>query len=67
MKSNGMKPKAPIIALMSPKNGSIAANVVARTTEADRDRILGTTFRAENCSLFGSPNRLSRTSFVGCK
>ena len=43
MKSRGKNPKAPITALMSPKNGSIAAMVVAAMTDSDRDITLGIT------------------------
>lgn len=67
MKSRGMKPKAPMKALMSPKNGSIAAIVVAITTDSDLETILGITLRADHSLLFGSANVLSSTSFVGCK
>lgn len=66
-KSSGRNPNAPITAFISPKNGSIADNVVAMPTDRDRDITLGITFRAENCSLFGSANNPSSTSFVGCK
>lgn len=66
-KSSGRNPNAPIIAFMSPKNGSIAAIIVAATTDIDRDITLGMTFLLENSSLFGSPNILSNISFVGCK
>lgn len=67
MKSRGMKPKAPITELMSPKNGSIAATVVAVMTDSDREITLGITLRAENSLLVGSANALSSTSFVGCR
>ena len=67
IKSRGMKPKAPMTALMSPKNGSIAAMVVAMTTEREREISLGITLRVENSVLDGSPNVLSSTSFVGCR
>ena len=67
MKSRGMKPKAPMTELMSPKNGSIAAIVVAITTDNDLETNLGITLRAENSLLFGSAKVLSSTSFVGCK
>jgi hypothetical protein len=65
MKSRGKNPNAPITALMSPKNGSIAAKVVAMMTDSDREIILGITFRVENSLLFGSPNVRSSTPFVG--
>nr|GMD12591.1 proteinaceous RNase P 2 isoform X1 [Ipomoea batatas] len=65
-KSSGINPNAPITAFMSPKNGSIAAIVVATTTDNDRDITLGITFLLENSPLFGSPNILSNISFVGC-
>lgn len=67
MKSRGMKPKAPITELMSPKNGSIAAMVVAKTTDSERKINLGITLRVENSLLFGSTNARSSTSFVGCR
>jgi hypothetical protein len=67
IKSRGMKPNAPITALMSPKNGSIAAIIVAITTDIDRAISLGMAFRAENSELLGSASVLSSTSFVGCK
>lgn len=67
MKSSGMKPKAPITALMSAKNGSIAAIVVDITTDSDREINLGTALRPENSGLLASPNVRSSTSFVGCK
>lgn len=66
-KSSGMKPKAPMSALMSPKNGSIAPKVVAATTDREREINLGTTLRPENSLLEGSPNVFSSTSFVGCR
>lgn len=47
-KSRGMKPKAPIKELRSPKNGSIAAKVVAMTIITDRSITLGITLRTEN-------------------
>ena len=67
IKSSGIKPNAPMTALMSPKNGSIAAIVVAITTDSDRAISLGIAFRAENSVLVGSASVLSSTSFVGCK
>lgn len=67
IKSSGMNPKAPMTELMSPKNGSIAAIVVAMMTEQDRETSLGKTFLGENSLLVGSANARSRTSFVGCK
>jgi len=66
-KSRGMKPKAPINELISPKNGSIAAIVVAMMTDIDLETALGITFRAENSFRFGSEKVFSSTSFVGCK
>lgn len=66
-KSRGMKPKAPITELMSPKKGSIAAIVVAATTDSDRAITLGMILRAENSPLVGSANVFSSTSFVGCR
>lgn len=47
-KSSGMNPKAPISELISPKNGSMAAIVVAMTTDSDLKITLGTTFLTEN-------------------
>lgn len=47
-KSSGMNPKAPIRELISPKNGSMAAIVVAMTTDSDLNITLGTTFLTEN-------------------
>ena len=67
MKSKGMNPKDPINALMSPKNGSIAAIVVEIMTDNDLETTRGRTLRAENSSLLGSANIRSSTSFVGCK
>ena len=66
-KSRGMKPKAPITALMSPKKGSIAEIIVAVMTEREWEITLGMTFRAENSPLVGSEKVRSSTSFVGCK
>lgn len=65
MKSRGMKPNAPMTALTSPKNGSIAAMVVDMTTDIDRAINLGIKFREENSLLDGSANVFSSTSFVG--
>lgn len=67
MKSRGMNPNAPINAIRSPKKGNIAANIVAITTDNDRDINLGITLRIENCLLFGSANCFSNASLVGCK
>lgn len=67
MKSSGIKPNAPIIEFMSPKNGSMAAIVVAIVIANDREITLGITLRLENSGLFGSANVCSSTSFVGCK
>ena len=67
MKSRGMNPNAPISAIRSPKKGNMAANMVAITTDNDRDINLGTMLRIENCFLFGSANFFSNASFVGCK
>lgn len=66
-KSRGMKPKAPMTELMSPKNGSIAAMVVDITTDNERATTLGITLRGENSLLIGSAKVCSSTSFVGCK
>ena len=67
MKSRGMKPNAPMTALMSPKNGSIAAIMVAVMTDNERVTTLGITFLVENSGLDASPNVFSSTSFVGCR
>nr|GMD01893.1 hypothetical protein Iba_chr05fCG11420 [Ipomoea batatas] len=63
IKSKGMQPNAPNIAMMSPKKGNIAANVVAITTVADRAINRGTTLRIDNTSFFGSAHLFSRTTF----
>jgi len=62
-----MQPNAPNKAIMSPKKGSIAANVVAMITDSDREINRGTTLRIENSPFFGSENLFSNTTFVGCK
>lgn len=62
-----MQPNAPANAIMSPKKGSIAATVVAATTDNDRKTSRGTMFRAENSGFVGSANFLSITTFVGCR
>lgn len=51
IKCRGMKPKAPINELISPKNGGIAVSVVAMMTENDLEAALGITFRAANSFL----------------
>ena len=66
-KSKGKKPKAPMNAFMSPKNGSTAAIVVDTTIERDLEITLGITFRRENRLLLGSASIPSSTSFAGCK
>ncbi|KAK3015929.1 hypothetical protein RJ639_007696 [Escallonia herrerae] len=48
MKSRGMQPNAPNKAMMSPKNGNIAATVVATITDNDLVINRGTTLRMEN-------------------
>ena len=53
-KSSGVKPKEPITAFMSPKNGSAAEMKVASTTYDDRKRIRGTRLRMENFPSFTS-------------
>lgn len=67
IKSIGMQPKAPSTAIISPKNGNIAANNVATTTDNDLEINLGTTFLIENSPTFGSANIVSNNSFVGCR
>lgn len=66
-KSRGKNPKEPITAFTSPKKGSMAAMVVAATTDRERVINLGITFRAENCGFFVLANVRSSTSLVGCK
>lgn len=51
IKSGGMKPKAPINELISPKNGGIAVIVVAMMTDDDLENALRITFRAANSFL----------------
>lgn len=67
IKSRGMKPKAPMSAFTSPKNGSNAAIVVAIITEMDLEITLDITLRRENGLHFGSTNISSRSMFAGCK
>lgn len=62
-----MQPNAPNKAIMSPKKGSIAGNVVAMITDSDREINRRTTLRIENSSFLVSENRFSSTIFVGCK
>lgn len=67
IKSRGMNANAPNNAIISGKNGNIAAKTVAAATDIDLESTLGTTFLMENCPLFGSPNIVSNNSFVGCR
>lgn len=67
IKSRGMKPKAPISALTSPKNGSKAAIVVAIIAEMDLEITLDVTLLRENGLEFESTNIFSRSIFAGCK
>ena len=67
MKSRGMHPNAPNKAIISGKNGNIAAKTVAAATDSDRSTTLGTTLRMENCPILGSPKVASNISFVGCR
>lgn len=48
MKFRGMHLNAPIIALMSPKKGNMAATVVAMTTDNERRINLDMVLRTEN-------------------
>lgn len=65
MKSRGMNANAPNNAIISGKNGNIAAKSVAAATDIDLESTLGTTLRIENCPFFGSPKIDSNNSFVG--
>lgn len=65
-KSRGVKPKEPITALMSPKNGIAALMSVVIATSADRRMRRGTRFRAEYlpfCIFDDLPSKISK---VGC-
>lgn len=66
-KSRGMKPKAPSNEFISPKNGSIAAKIVATTTKKERAASRGMTLRIENSFFVGSLSVLSKISFIGCR
>lgn len=65
MKSKGMIPNAPNIAMISPKKGNIAPSIVAVMTDKDREINLGTMLRVENWSDLASPNFFSNNSLVG--
>lgn len=65
-KSRGVKPKAPMMALMSPKKGIAAETRVAKATNPTRRKKRGIRFRAAYFPFATSDDLPSKISNVGC-